>query len=59
MKTWPTELQTQIMSGSNAQARINPRAEEVGGGALNNSNTPEEVLVWEEMDVLTCVIHNG
>lgn len=36
---------------------INPHTEE-REGPLNYSNTPEEVLVWEEMDALTWVIHN-
>lgn len=44
METWPTELQTQIMSRSNAQVRIDPCAE-AGGGLLNNSDIPEEVAV--------------
>lgn len=36
---------------------INPYTQE-REGPLNYLNTPEEVVVWEEMDALTWVIHN-
>lgn len=46
-KTCPTELQTQIMSRSGTSADQSTCRGE-GGGPLNNSHTPEEVLVWED-----------
>lgn len=44
-ESWPTELQTQIMSTSQTdKVRINPHTEG-REGPLNYSNAPEEVLV--------------
>lgn len=53
-RKWPTEPQTQITSQSNRQSvDQSTHGGERGEGPVNNSNAPEEVLVWEEMDALT------
>lgn len=53
-RKWPTEPQTQITSESK-QTKCESIHTRRGKreGPVNNSNAPEEVLVWEEMDALT------
>lgn len=54
---WPTELQTQILRPCRLDKYTDPYICR-GRARLNYSKTPQELLVSEEMNVLTRAMHN-